>query len=113
MKEMMIKQEYLTFIKEGRKKLEIRVGYKNIKKIKSGDSIMMKSASETQSISVKDVRYYKSFEDMLKYEKLELIAPGSTEEETLRILKEIYPPEKEELGVIVIELEPVESFIEH
>jgi ASC-1-like (ASCH) protein len=31
MKRMMIKQEYLSFIKEGRKKLAIRVGYKNIR----------------------------------------------------------------------------------
>ncbi len=107
MKEMMIKQEYLAFIKEGRKKLEIRAGYKNIKKIKPGDSIIMKSASETQVISVKDMRYYTSFDDMLKSEKIELIAPASTEDETLRILKEIYPPDKEELGVVVIEIETV------
>jgi hypothetical protein len=39
---------------------------------------------------------------MLKSEKANFIAHGSIKEEVRRILKEIYPPKLENLGVVVL-----------
>ncbi len=106
MKILHIKQQFLEYIIEGRKKLEVRVGYPNIMKIKPGDHIQLVSESLDRKVQVKDVRCYQTFTRMLETENSRFIAPDTaTREELLDRLKEIYPPEKEKLGVIVLEID--------
>lgn len=109
MKTITIKQEYLEMIRDRRKPLEVRVGYPNILTIKKGDHILLMSGPIRQYIKVTDVRRYRKFDEMLEYEDSNNIIPGSNKNLTLKKLREIYPPEKESLGVIVIEVQPVES----
>jgi ASC-1-like (ASCH) protein len=59
------------------------------------------------TIRIKDVRKYSTFEEMLSREDVSRIVPGSNREEVLRLLKSLYPPHKEQMGVLVLEIEPV------
>lgn len=103
---MWIKQKFLNLILSGKKTLEVRVLYPNLRRIKKGDLINLNNQA---TIRVKDVRTYSTFEEMLSHEKASRIVPGSTREEVLKLLKSLYPPYKEQLGVLVLEVEPVEN----
>ncbi|ACU89741.1 GNAT family N-acetyltransferase [Desulfomicrobium baculatum] len=100
-----LKKNFLEFIKRGKKTLEVRVGYDNIKTIKSGESIVFMSRDERLVRTVKEIRIYKTFSEMLNHENYKLIAPNSNNrEETEKLLSDIYPPHKERLGVYVLDL---------
>jgi len=64
-KTLWIKRKFLKEILDGRKTVEVRVGYRNIQELK----------------------------------------PGMAKDEILRVLRNLYPPFKEKLGVFAIELE--------
>jgi len=103
---MWVKQRFLELILSGKKTLEVRVLYPNLRRIKKGDLINLNNQA---TIRVKDVRTYSTFEEMLSHEEVSRIVPGSTREEVLKLLKSLYPPYKEQLGVLVLEVEPVEN----
>ncbi len=58
---------------------------------------------------MKRVSEYASFEDMLAHEDPRSIGGelGESKEELLSAIRNIYPPEKEQLGVLAIEIERV------
>jgi ASC-1-like (ASCH) protein len=101
-----VNARYLSMIKSGEKKLEIRVAYDHIKKINSGDLIKLVSNSSADHVirGVHEVRRYRSLEQMLEREDIEQVLPGFAPDEALRRLREIYPPEKERLGIVVLDL---------
>lgn len=105
MRVMRVKKPYLDLIRNGEKTLEVRVGYNNIKKIQAGERIKLASRTDEQIIRVNDVRQYKTFDEMLQSEEAERIAPGLTENEVLALLKRLYPPKRENLGVFVLDIE--------
>ena len=107
---MRIKRPYYDAIMAGRKTLEVRVGYKNIKRYQAGEIIRLETSETSGTVQIKAVRTYASFEDMLAAEGWQKIAPDAGDTTTaLRLIKEIYPPEKEALGVYVFEVAPVSS----
>ncbi|HUC02118.1 MAG TPA: hypothetical protein VMA75_04445 [Candidatus Paceibacterota bacterium] len=54
------------------------------------------------------VRRYPSIAELLDKEAWEKIAPDlSSKEAVFQLLKNIYPPEKEKLGMVVLEIVPV------
>jgi ASC-1-like (ASCH) protein len=99
-----IQPRYLTMIKRRQKTLEIRVAYDHIKKIKPGDRIKLVSNSDQTTRRVRDVRRYPRLDSMLEHEDVELALPGLEAGQALERLREIYPPEKEKLGIIVLDL---------
>jgi len=104
MRTMRIKQRFFDLIKLGKKPLEVRVGYDSINRIQVGEHISLETHTAMLEVRVSDIRRYRTFEEMLKKEQWELISPDSTsEKEVLSLLKRIYPPDKERLGVIVLE----------
>ena len=103
MRLMRVKQGYLDMIKSGRKRLEVRIAYDSIKRIQPGERIRLASRSQAEIIRVKGVRNYPTFTDMLGAEDAGLIAPG--ESDVLRLLQDIYPPDLEALGVVVLDIE--------
>ena len=105
MRQMRVKQRFLDLIKQGKKTLEVRVGYGNIKTIKPGERIRLASRTQTQVIRVREVRRYSKFDEMMESEEAGRIAPGLPKQEVLRLLKDIYPPDKERLGVIVLDMQ--------
>jgi len=103
---MWIKRRFRDLILSGEKTLEVRVLYPNLRSIRRGELINLNNQA---TIRVKDVRTYSTFEEMLSHEEASRIVPGSTREELLKLLKSLYPPHKERLGVLVLEIEPVEN----
>jgi ASC-1-like (ASCH) protein/GNAT superfamily N-acetyltransferase len=99
-----IHDRYLAMIKSGQKKLEIRVAYEHIKKIRRGDLIKLVSNSDQAVRRVREVRRYASLEQMLKCENIDHALPGLKRDEALQRLREIYPPQKERLGIVVLDL---------
>jgi ASC-1-like (ASCH) protein/ribosomal protein S18 acetylase RimI-like enzyme len=105
MRTLRIKQRFFDMIKSGKKPLEVRVGYDSIKRIKAGEQINLETHTSRLTVRVGAVRQYSTFEAMLENEPYQKIAPDvSSKEGLLDLLKRIYPPNKEALGVIVFDL---------
>jgi ASC-1-like (ASCH) protein/N-acetylglutamate synthase-like GNAT family acetyltransferase len=106
MKTMRVKPQYFNAIMAGTKSLEVRVGYESIKKIRKGDNLRLECGQRSGIVHVADVRIYKTFDGMLMFEKAGEIVPDNPTH-ALDVLTRIYPPEKEGLGVYVLELRVV------
>lgn len=98
-----IKREYYNLINEGIKNLEVRVGYSDIKRVREGDTITFKDYSNIRFEVIRVTRY-EDFPDMLDSEDSAKAIPGVTKYQALDMYQEIYPEEKEALGVYVFEL---------
>lgn len=103
---MWIKRRFFDLILSGEKTLEVRVLYPNLRSIQKGELVNLNNQA---TIRVKDVRKYPTFEEMLSREEASRIVPGSNRGELLSLLKSLYPPHKEQMGVLVLEIEPVKQ----
>ena len=103
-KTLWIKDEYLEWILSGRKRIEVRVAYSNIARLQPGDRLLL---NDRHLFVIQRVERYTSFEDLLAHEDLQAIAPDLPAAELLSALRSIYPPEKESLGVIALEISPL------
>lgn len=105
-RKMRIKKPYFDAIMEGRKTLEVRVGYNSIKRLKAGELLQFETGHTSGVVRIKSIRIYDNFADMLATESWQQIVPqAESEKEALHLLRKIYPPHKERLGVHVIEIE--------
>ena len=98
-----IKRDYYNLIDNGIKTLEIRVGYPDIKRVRKGDTITFKDYSNIKFEVIRVTRY-EDFPEMLDNEISSQAIPGVTKYKALEMYQEIYPEEKEALGVYVFEL---------
>jgi len=105
-KTLWIKEEYLKWILTGKKTIEIRVGYSNIIRLQAGDRLLL---NDRHLFEIQRVGRYGSFEDLLAHEDPAAIAPDLAPDALLEALHSIYPPEKEALGVIALEITPVKA----
>lgn len=102
-----IKEEFLQHILAGQKTVEMRVGYDNIRQLQPGDRLLL---NEQHNYKIVDIRRYPDFTTMVATEKIETIAPGISDPQTLLdVCRSIYPPEKEALGVVALEIKPAEN----
>ncbi|GAA1181498.1 hypothetical protein GCM10009654_43300 [Streptomyces hebeiensis] len=100
-----IRRPYFDLIAAGGKTIEIRVGYPKIRKMATGDSLRFNSGDDSLLTRITAVKEYKSFEEMLDSEDNTAIGePGMTRDQLLAACRDIYPPEKEALGVFAIHL---------
>lgn len=105
-RKMRIKRPYFDAIMSGRKTLEVRVGYDNIKRLKAGELLQLETGHTSGVVRIKSIRVYDNFADMLATEPWREIVPQVNDKGTaLKLLREIYPAHKERLGVHVIEVE--------
>lgn len=109
MRNMRVKDRFLKDIEAGKKDLEVRVGYASINNIKQGETIEFSSRTRTVVATVTAIRRYKTFDDLLSNEESNRIVPGMPKEELLRLLREIYPADKESLGVVVLQVAPMKK----
>ncbi|HEX4103916.1 MAG TPA: GNAT family N-acetyltransferase [Candidatus Paceibacterota bacterium] len=108
MREMRVKPRFINLARSRKKTLEVRVGYDNINRIQVGERIRFVSHESTLDIRVKAIRRYPTIALLLDKEPWEKIAPDlSSKEETFQLLKQIYPSEKEKLGMVVLEIDPL------
>lgn len=106
---MNIRSPYLRLIASGVKTVEVRVGYPRMRKIRAGDLLTFVSGGERQPTRVKRVTEYQTFDAMLDHEDARSIGGelGENRDELLAVIRSIYPPEKERLGVLAIEIERI------
>lgn len=105
-RKMRIKRPYYDAIMSGKKTFEVRVGYNSIKRLNSGELLQLETGHTSGVVRIKSIRIYRNFADMLATEPWQQIVPqAESEKEALRLLRKIYPPHKEKLGIYVIEIE--------
>ncbi len=106
MRKMRVKRPYYDAIMSGKKTLEVRVGYSSIKRLNSGELLQLETGHTSGVVRIKSIRIYDNFADMLATESWQQIVPqAASEKEALHLLRKIYPPHKEKLGIYVIEIE--------
>jgi FMN phosphatase YigB (HAD superfamily)/ASC-1-like (ASCH) protein len=100
-KTLWVREPYLKEILAGRKTVEVRVGYENIRRLKPDDRLKL---NDRHLVTIRRIGRYANFEELMAHEAPEDIAPGLAPQELLAALREIYPPEKESLGAIALEV---------
>ena len=99
-----IKDKYLQQILSGRKTVEIRVGYPNITRLQSGDTLLL---NEKHSYTITAIRRYPDFATMVAAENPADVAPDISDRAgLLDACRTLYSPEKEQLGVIALQIAP-------
>jgi ASC-1-like (ASCH) protein len=106
--EMGIDKRYFDLVAGGRKTTEIRVNDSSRKKIKEGALIRFRCQGDEVLTRVTRVARYASFEEMFEHEEVASVNLLATREEQLANIRQIYPPEREALGVVAIGIELVD-----
>ena len=102
--DLTIYDEALGWITDGRKTLDIRVGYHKIKTVAVGDELVLSSLGRWAKVRVTAIRRYSSFAQMVRHEDTEKIAPEMTSEQLVLELQHLLG-KNEHLGVYVFEIE--------
>ncbi len=108
-KTLWIREPYLSQILAGRKTVEVRVGYDNIRRLQPGDRLKL---NDRYLVPIRRVSHYADFEELLAHEDAAAIAPdpsdrprrGLPPDELLAALRQLYPTEKEALGAVALEV---------
>jgi putative hydrolase of the HAD superfamily len=98
-KTLWVREPYLSQILAGRKTVEVRVGYDNIRRLQPGDQLRL---NDKHLVTIGRIGGYADFEEMLAHEDPKAIAPDLPSDKLLDAIREIYPPEKETLGAVAI-----------
>ena len=104
---MNLQPKYFDFIKDGTKRIELRLYDEKRRSIQLGDIIeFAKSDDEKFKAEVVGLLRYNSFADLFKDFDISILADSSmTKQELLEVLEEFYSEEKQtEFGVIGIRI---------
>jgi ASC-1-like (ASCH) protein len=102
---MGIYRRYFDLIATGRKTTEIRVNDSSRKKIKKGSLIRFRCQGDDVLTRVTRIARYPGFDEMFDHESVASVNPLATRDEQLANIRQIYPPEREALGVVAIGIE--------
>lgn len=105
--ELNLYRRYFDLVAAGRKRIEVRVRYPHLAGMAAGDTIRfrIKGTDEACDVLVKRVTVYDDFEALLDGEGPAAVNPTASREQQLVNIREIYPPEKEALGALAIQIE--------
>lgn len=108
--EMKLQPKYFEFIKNGTKRIELRLNDEKRQLIKLGDTINFIKEPELKEIlkvQVVGLLHYNTFEELFKDFDISILVDTSmTKEELLNVLQEFYTPDKQkEFGVLGIRIE--------
>ncbi|MGI5155845.1 ASCH domain-containing protein [Microbispora sp. CA-102843] len=106
-REMNLYRRYFDLLAAGRKTIEVRVRYPNLRNLAAGQHIRFLCGRDECLTRIKRVAVYDSFEELLDTEGPERVNPDSPRAQQLANIRRIYGPEKEALGVLAIEVERV------
>lgn len=105
--EMNLQSKYFDFMKDGTKRIELRLYDEKRRQIELGDTIeFSKSENDKLKAEVIGLLRYSSFKDLFEDFDISILADASmTKEELLSMLSEFYPLEKQvQYGVVGIRL---------
>ncbi|WP_435217225.1 ASCH domain-containing protein [Streptomyces sp. bgisy034] len=105
-RELNLYRQYFDLVAAGTKTIEVRVKYPHLADLAAGDTIRfrVKGTDETCEVRVIRVTEYADFEALLDGEGPANVNPTATRDEQLASIRAIYPPEKEALGALAIEI---------
>ncbi|MEU2307089.1 ASCH domain-containing protein [Streptomyces misionensis] len=105
-RELNLYRRYFDLVAAGVKTVEVRVRYPHLADLAAGDVIRfrVKGTEETCEVTVERVTEYPDFASLLDSEGPAGVNPAATRERQLADLRAIYPPEKEALGALAIEI---------
>lgn len=107
-RDLNIRKPYFDQIARGAKTVEVRVAYPRMRTLRPGHRIRFVSGDQDCLTVVRRITTYDSFDAMLGVEDPASIAPDTPDrDELLDLIRSIYPPEKEALGVLAIQVERV------
>ena len=94
----------MTQILSGRKTVEVRAAYRNIARLQPGDALLL---NEQFPYPIRAVRRHATFETLVENEDPASIVPDLVGSATLlAACRALYPPEKEALGVVALQIVP-------
>lgn len=105
--DMNLQPKYYDFMKDGTKRIELRLYDEKRQKIELGDEIeFYKSETEKFKAKVVGLIRYQSFEDLFKDFPIEILADKTmTKDELLNVLSEFFTKEKQQkFGVVGIRI---------
>ena len=104
---MNLQDKYFDFIKNGTKRIELRLNDEKRQQIKIGDSIEFSNEKDNFTAKVIGLLKYQDFKALFNDFEIEILADKTmTKEELLGILSEFYTTEKQEkFGVLGIRVE--------
>lgn len=104
---MNLQDKYFDFIKNGTKRIELRLNDEKRQQIKIGDSIEFSNEKDKFTTKVIGLLKYQDFKTLFNDFGIEILADKTmTKEELLGVLSEFYTPEKQEkFGVLGIRVE--------
>lgn len=106
---MHLYRRYFDLVAQGRKTTEVRVADAARQLLREGDLIRFACDEEEVLTRITRLARYRDFDAMYEREEASAINPTTSEDEQLRGLREIYPPERESLGAVAIGIERVSS----
>ncbi|MGW0881044.1 ASCH domain-containing protein [Streptomyces sp. NPDC002671] len=106
-RELNLYRQYFDLVAAGTKTIEVRVKYPHLADLAAGDTIRfrVKGTDEACEVKVKRVTEYPDFEALLDGEGAAGVNPTATREQQLADIRAIYPPAKEALGALAIEIQ--------
>ncbi|MGW3461960.1 ASCH domain-containing protein [Streptomyces olivaceoviridis] len=109
-RELSLYRPYFDLVAAGTKTIEVRVKYPHLADLAAGDTIRfrVKGTDETCEVKVERVTEYPGFEALLDGEGPVHVDPTATRDQQLSNIRAIYPPEKEALGALAIEISRAE-----
>ncbi|WP_456420835.1 ASCH domain-containing protein [Thermococcus sp.] len=98
---LFVRDEYLDFIKSGKKRIEVRVAYPQLRSMKPGDKLIF---NDSIPAVVTEVKRYETFRQVLREEPIKKIFPDEPSfERAVKRFHNLYPKWKENrYGVIAI-----------
>ena len=108
--EMNLRPKYFDFMKDGTKRIELRLYDEKRSQIELGDIIeFSKSEKDKLKAEVIGLLRYSSFKDLFEDFDISILADASmTKDELLDVLSEFYTPEKQnQFGVVGIRLKMI------
>lgn len=105
-----LQPKYFDYIKNGTKRIELRLYDEKRQKIDIGDTIIFQKEPELETnmkVKVIGLLRYNTFEELFQDFDIEIMADKSmTKQELLNVLEEFYTPEKQkQYGVVGIRIE--------
>ena len=106
-RELNLYRQYFDLVAAGTKTIEVRVKYPHLADLAAGDTIRfrIKGTDETCEVKVVRVTEYADFESLLDAEGPAAVNPTATRDQQLANIRAIYPPEKEALGALAVQIE--------
>jgi ASC-1-like (ASCH) protein len=105
--EMDLQRHYFDLVASSRKTTEVRVNSPGRENIEIGSQIRFRCQNDQVLTLVTRIARYGNFDDMFDHEEVASVNPLATRDEQLANIRQIYPPEREALGVLAIGIELV------